>query len=87
MRGVLGWRPLVFLGVISYSFFLLHKTVLMVAYDYLPDTGADWVASQNLFVVGGAFAAMSLGMLVVSICFAYLSYRFVESPFLRYKPK
>ena len=67
---VLDWRVLAFVGVISYSYYLWHLPILeSIVRD------ASWEPETTL------------GLLLVSfpICLAvaYLSYRFVESPFLR----
>ena len=66
---VLEWRVLAFLGVVSYSYYMWHLPIL----ESIGET--SWAPDSTL------------GLLVLSlpICVAaaYLSYRFVESPFLR----
>jgi len=86
-RPALNWRPLVFVGQISYSLFLLHTTVIFLSMRYLLFPNRLWFAGQSEPVVWAAFGAYTAFVLSVSILLAYLSYRFVESPFLRRKPK
>ena len=69
LRGRLEWlavRPLVFLGSVSYSFYLLHQyigvTLIGHLTDYLPDMPAMFMAAA------------------VCVLLAYLSTRFVEIP-------
>jgi peptidoglycan/LPS O-acetylase OafA/YrhL len=66
---LLEWRVLAFLGVISYSYYLWHVPIL----ESLGE--ASWEPGSTL----GLFA-LSLPICVTA---AYLSYRFVEAPFLR----
>ena len=89
LRTVLKWRPLAFTGRISYSMFLLHNTVLvMVATPYLVPALGDWVASQSsLLAVWVAFSGYVLVILTIVFTISYLSYRYIERPFLSYKPK
>jgi peptidoglycan/LPS O-acetylase OafA/YrhL len=89
LRTVLKWRPLAFTGRISYSMFLLHHTVLvMVATPYLVPTLRDWLANQNsLLAVWAAFSGYVLVILTIAFTISYLSYRYIEIPFLSYKPK
>jgi peptidoglycan/LPS O-acetylase OafA/YrhL len=74
--GLLRLRPLVLLGEISYSTYILHGTVLFVVYSGL--ARAVPVASFGPL----AFWAVSAvaGMIVVAL--SSLSYRYVESPFM-----
>jgi peptidoglycan/LPS O-acetylase OafA/YrhL len=84
---LLGFRLLRFVGMISYSLFLLNETVLLLAAWFLfPDVGL-WLVGRDELVVWAAFFAYMLGILVYSITISYLSFRYIESPFLRYKPK
>ena len=86
---VLSWRLLGFVGVISYSFYLLHTTFLMLAgglvlRSRLVKPVLKYLHGPELWI---AFAGYLGVMLVVIGAIAYLSYRYIESPFLRYKPK
>jgi peptidoglycan/LPS O-acetylase OafA/YrhL len=81
------WRPLVFFGKISYSVFLLHTTVIFLIFRYVlidlrPQlTGLEGVSAWTAFVIYGLVA------LAITTLVSYMSFRFIESPFLRRKPK
>jgi peptidoglycan/LPS O-acetylase OafA/YrhL len=99
LRRVLKWRFLAFTGMISYSMFLLHDVVLRLLtyppHSVLPRIGLPdlstavrgWVASQDSLAALAAFSCYTLVFLMVAFPISYLSYRYVESPFLSYKPK
>jgi peptidoglycan/LPS O-acetylase OafA/YrhL len=102
LGAVLKWRFLAFTGMISYSLFLLHNMVIrLLTHSYyssssvlpkaaLPDLSTavrDWVVGQGSFAVWVAFSGYTLVILVVSFPLSYLSYRFIERPFLSSKPK
>lgn len=87
LRGVLSWRPLVFVGVISYSLFLLHHAVIEVIFRPFLDDVRDWIVGRGDLAAWVAFSAYSFGVLAAAIAVSYLSYRCIESPFLRHKPK
>jgi len=69
---VLEWRPMVLLGEISFSIYMLHGFVLWLCQDIpasfkarLPFwTGALWLLATHLLVIG----------------FSYLSFKFIERP-------
>jgi peptidoglycan/LPS O-acetylase OafA/YrhL len=97
---VLKWRFLAFTGMFSYSLFLLHDMVLRLlispGYSVLPTLGLPdlstavrgWVAGQNSFAVSvAAFSGYTLAFLLVAFPISYLSYRYIERPFLSYRPK
>ena len=67
VRGALGWRPLLLLGLVSYSFYLYHLAFILTLdrVGWLHDLG--WVA-----VAAAAFAC--------SVAAAAVSYRFIEAP-------
>lgn len=67
VRAALGWRPLMLLGLISYSFYLYHLAFILTLdkVTWLHDLG--WVA-----VAAAAFAC--------SVVVSAVSYRFVEAP-------
>lgn len=67
LRG-LSSRPLVYLGRISYGLFLWHMPI----FHYLAKHGGTWPVAIKAVVGFGATFALSA-----------LSYRFIESPFLR----
>ena len=70
----LAWRPLVYLGMISYGLYLWHLPVYKLLYHQLD--GWRW----------GVVAALAVAL---SLALAALSYRFVERPFLghRHRPE
>jgi peptidoglycan/LPS O-acetylase OafA/YrhL len=71
--------PLVGLGIISYSIYLLHMVVFTYGLGFIrttwPDAAQGWEASGV-----AAYAALSL----VTLACATLTYRVVERPFLRW---
>jgi peptidoglycan/LPS O-acetylase OafA/YrhL len=87
LREVLRWRPLVFVGVISYSLFLLHHTVIVVVFRPLIDDVREWIVGRGDLMAWAAFSVYLLGVLPAAVAVSYLSYRYIESPFLRRKPK
>ena len=87
LRPLLRWRPLMFVGKISYSLFLLHMTVIFLSARYLLFGLRPWFPEQSDAVVWASFAGYAVAVLAIAIPFSYLSYRYIESPFLRRKPK
>ncbi|HKQ61263.1 MAG TPA: acyltransferase [Candidatus Polarisedimenticolaceae bacterium] len=77
--GVLTSRPLVYLGRISYGLYVFHTLGLQLA---------GQVSARLALADGARTLAIkgSLGLLV-TIGLAALSYRYLERPFLRLKPK
>jgi peptidoglycan/LPS O-acetylase OafA/YrhL len=65
---LLGWRPLVYIGSISYGLYLFHRPIMRLG----ASVDVAWP------VAFGLMAALSLGV-------AWLSWRYVERPFLRLK--
>ena len=84
---ILSWRPLIFVGMISYSLYLLHNTVLMVARTQILPLAKPLLKQLDGAALWISFAGYAGSVLVVAGAIAYLSYRYIESPFLRYKPK
>ena len=86
---ILSWRVLGFIGVISYSFYLIHASfILLVGRHVLRSRSVRRLVAQldgpELWL---AFAGY-FGFILVGVgILAYLGYRYIESPFLRYKPK
>lgn len=85
-RRVLGWRPLMLLGLVSYGVYLYHLTVAeLIA---LPsDPGHFSASGVGLVDHVHHFATLVLlaAVLVVTVALATASYRIVELPFLRLK--
>ncbi len=67
VRGALGWRPLLWLGVVSYSFYLWHLMLIRRLDDVAALSGIGW----------GAVAAAAL---LATVLVAWLSHRLVEAP-------
>jgi peptidoglycan/LPS O-acetylase OafA/YrhL len=74
LRAPFEWGPLRFIGLISYSLYLWHETIINLVFPLIPVTGG--------FARG--VAALAVG-LCVAIPFAYVSYQLVERPFLRWR--
>jgi peptidoglycan/LPS O-acetylase OafA/YrhL len=68
LRHVLGWRPLVAIGLISYGLYLFHPPLF------------EWLSPGTTGVDG---VALLLLRLVVLFTVAFLSYRFLEMPIRR----
>ncbi len=85
-RRILSWRPVVWIGVISYSFYLWHLTIVQLLAT--PGSGGAFSAGGlNLLAhihVARTFLLYVLS-LAVTLVVAGLSYRFVELPFLKRK--
>lgn len=69
-------RPMRFLGLISYSFYIWHRVVLHVIAPHL-----------RFGSYGANFAAIFALGLILSVAVAYLSYQVVERPFIRARTK
>jgi hypothetical protein len=63
---LLSWTPVVLIGKISYSAYLWHQPLFAFARQATIDTPSAFVM---------------LGLSLLSLCLAYLSWRFVERPF------
>jgi peptidoglycan/LPS O-acetylase OafA/YrhL len=72
-RSVLCSRPMVWLGEISFAFYLLHQIVIRLAYKL--------IGKHALPTPAGLVVAV--GMLVVSVVGAWVLYRLVEQPLMR----
>jgi peptidoglycan/LPS O-acetylase OafA/YrhL len=88
LRRLLNWKPLAFVGLISYSMFLFHLTVLLFVRRGIlrEEWFSDWVAQSALLTWVGFLLYFILGYAVIGFV-SYLGFRFIESPFLRLKPK
>lgn len=71
----LEWRPLAYVGTVSYGVYLLHKLVLHVVNRRLDAAALN--ASEPLFVMG----------LLGTVGLAALSYRYFETPILSLKAR
>jgi peptidoglycan/LPS O-acetylase OafA/YrhL len=87
LRKALNWRPLAFIGMISYSMFLLHQTILYVVFRPFLHSVRGWIVGAGDLVAWAAFLGYCFSVLAAAVGVSYLSYRYIESPFLRYKPK
>jgi peptidoglycan/LPS O-acetylase OafA/YrhL len=65
---VLSWRPIVFIGLISYSLYLWHWPIIVFQ-------------TTNSMLVASTGRGPKLAVLAVSLLLATLSWRFVETPF------
>ena len=84
---ILSWRPFVFLGMISYSLFLLHTLVLLMTKYYVLGPARPLLRQLDGAAAWVAFAGYLGSVLIVAVVIAYLSFRYIESPFMRIKPK
>jgi peptidoglycan/LPS O-acetylase OafA/YrhL len=85
-RRILAWPPVVGLGVISYSFYLYHLTIvqlLAVADGPRPFSAAGVNVLAHIHVARTVVLYM-LSLLVTAVV-ASISYRLIELPFLRRK--
>jgi peptidoglycan/LPS O-acetylase OafA/YrhL len=75
LAAVLCWRPLAFIGVISYGMYLLNSLSIHLVQAALGRLGLLHPALAFPFGLG------------VTVGVAYLSYRYFETPFLELKKK
>jgi peptidoglycan/LPS O-acetylase OafA/YrhL len=67
---ILSWRPLVWIGLISYSLYLYHWPLIVYA-------------KYVLMVRPDVYGEIALPLCCLAVGLAYLSYRYIESPFRR----
>ena len=72
-RRLLSLSPMVGLGLISYSLYLFHWPVLVLARGYAGSLHLD--------------SGLAVGAILVSVVLAWLSWRFVEQPFRKRGPQ
>lgn len=80
---LLARRPLVWLGEISYAFFLIHLIVLNSAQAALKGEWMGYGAFERTSLSTPVAVLFLLGCLAVSIVLAWLLHRFVEMPAMR----
>jgi peptidoglycan/LPS O-acetylase OafA/YrhL len=73
-RAIFSWRSLRFIGLISYSLYLWHETIITTVYSWLPLPHSPQPLNGLAAIAIAAF---------VAVPFAYLSYQFIERPFLK----
>ena len=80
---ILRLRVLAFAGAISYSLYLFHSPIIALLLRFLGSVrGTDsWFTTWTVFPV------YMLVVLSTTCVVAYVSYRFIERPFMGYKPK
>lgn len=76
LRAILSWRPLRYLGTISYGLYVFHLAAIWFVVKALSLSGSAVLAN------GPVITGMSLGLTIV---LAAMSYRYLERPFLRLK--
>lgn len=74
--GLLGWKPLVYLGRISYGIYVYHVFVIVIVSPVL----LSWGLSGDHFALVRLFILMGLTFVLAS-----LSWHFMEKPFLAWK--
>lgn len=87
-RRLLGWRPLMWLGLVSYAFYLYHLAVVSLLAEpsdpgHFKAAGLGLLAHIHHLAMPLLFAMT----LVATAALAALSYYFVELPFLRRKER
>jgi len=68
--------------------FLLHQTVLLFASEWV--LGSGWLAGlagRGSPTMVATFFGFVLAFFMVATAVSWLGFRFIESPFLRMKPK
>jgi peptidoglycan/LPS O-acetylase OafA/YrhL len=84
---VLAWRPAIWLGVISYSFYLYHLPIVAL----LAIKHTDAFSATGLNLMAHVHVARTTVLYILSLAItgvvATISYRLVELPFLRRKER
>lgn len=81
MLGMSGIPPaLIYLGKISYGLYVFHAGMLFLSGCFMSALGLTSDGAVNMLFVDGV-------ALLLSILVAHLSYRYFESPFLRFKER
>lgn len=85
-RRILEHRYFIFLGNISYGFYLFHMVCVVLVIKLMPNSINYWCAHHP----NGAWVINSLyyiGSLIITVGVSGLSYQLVERPFLKLKTK
>jgi peptidoglycan/LPS O-acetylase OafA/YrhL len=77
---VLSWRPIVFIGLISYSLYLWHWPIIVLQQMGV-FIGASAITSQRLAALLPQHRLDMIVEVLLSMVFGILSWRFVERPF------
>jgi peptidoglycan/LPS O-acetylase OafA/YrhL len=86
-RRVLAWRPLMWVGMVSYGVYLWHLTVVsLLAEDTDPHLRVHGLGLAHKIGFQPTLVLLVLTV-AISLVIAGLSYRFVELPFLRLKER
>ncbi len=85
----LGWRPIAYLGRISFGLYVFHRLSMYLAdllipqiYDRDAVTANGWVMADT-----GLWAQGFIIVFLITVGFAALSYQFLEKPFLKLKTR
>ena len=85
---MLRWRALAWVGKISYSMFLFHQIIIVVIHVRFQIPLQNWVVQHGgSLTMWAVFSGWVAALLAACVIVAYLGYRYIESPFLRYKPR
>lgn len=76
---VFSWRPVVFIGLISYSLYLWHWPVLLANRMAILDVNAAFERRFSTIIAPGRFE--HIVVIAVSLILAIISWKFVEQPF------
>ena len=84
LKGLLTWRPIVWLGTISYSLYMVHLLVLWsvrnaLRYVFKVGAGPDDPLLTAEFSTAGSIAVYAI-TIALTLLASYLLYRFVERP-------
>jgi peptidoglycan/LPS O-acetylase OafA/YrhL len=71
------WRPLVYLGKISYGLYVYHVLAINLSLRLFAEHTKSWAG----------FASYWLTALLITVALAAISYRCLEAPFLRLKQR
>ena len=83
---LLSWRPLVYLGVLSYALYLWHQPLFLLVNNRW-NLNADPSVEGHRVISSPTMIGLGLGVGVLSVLVAMASRRFVEVPALRLKSR